>query len=215
MAVYLGQNEVILRNGISTTDADATAADILAGKTAYVNDKKLIGTISSKSAATYTPSTTNQTITSGQYLSGAQTISGDADLIAANIKSGVNIFGVAGTFEGGDGGANLKTGTFVGNGTGHIAISAVGFTPIGLTIHGDLSAFDWADGSVDYNILATSQIGFGSSVTSSRVLYLPPAEPIANFDGTKEATYNNNTVTYNSTYGYIFADGETYQYAIW
>ena len=45
MAVYLGQNEVILRNGISTTDADATAADILVGKTAYVNDKKLIGTM--------------------------------------------------------------------------------------------------------------------------------------------------------------------------
>lgn len=43
MAVYLGENEVILRNGISTTDADATAADILAGKTAYVNDKKLLG----------------------------------------------------------------------------------------------------------------------------------------------------------------------------
>ena len=45
MAVYLGQNEVILRNGISTTDADATAADILVGKTAYVDDKKLLGTM--------------------------------------------------------------------------------------------------------------------------------------------------------------------------
>ena len=43
MTVYLGQNEVILRNGISTTDADATAADILTEKTAYVNDKKLLG----------------------------------------------------------------------------------------------------------------------------------------------------------------------------
>ena len=45
MAIYLGQNEVILRNGISTTDADATAADILVGKTAYVDDKKIIGTM--------------------------------------------------------------------------------------------------------------------------------------------------------------------------
>ena len=45
MAVYLGENEVILRNSISTTDADATAADILAGKTAYVDDIKIIGTM--------------------------------------------------------------------------------------------------------------------------------------------------------------------------
>lgn len=45
MAVYLGENEVILRNGISTTDADATAADILAGKTAYVDDKKILGVL--------------------------------------------------------------------------------------------------------------------------------------------------------------------------
>ena len=45
MAVYLGENEVILRNGISTTDADATAADILVGKTASVDDKKIIGTM--------------------------------------------------------------------------------------------------------------------------------------------------------------------------
>ena len=45
MAVYLGQNQVIRRNGISTTNADATAADILAEKTAYINDKKILGVI--------------------------------------------------------------------------------------------------------------------------------------------------------------------------
>ena len=33
----------------------------------------------------------------GTYLTGAQTISGDAALVAANIKSGVSIFGVAGS----------------------------------------------------------------------------------------------------------------------
>ena len=51
-----------------------------------------------KPAATYTPTTTNQVINAGNYLTGAQTIAGDADLTAANIKSGVNIFGVAGTY---------------------------------------------------------------------------------------------------------------------
>lgn len=50
-----------------------------------------------KAATTYTPSTANQTIASGTYLTGTQTILGDADLKASNIKSGVTIFGVAGS----------------------------------------------------------------------------------------------------------------------
>lgn len=82
--------------GTFTNDATAIAADMLSGKTAYVNGALVTGSIPSKSAANYTPGTTNQIITAGQYLSGAQTILGDADLISANIKSGANIFGVAG-----------------------------------------------------------------------------------------------------------------------
>ena len=57
--------------------------------------------VTKKSAATYTPSTSNQTIAASQYLSGAQTIKGDANLVAGNIKSGVSIFGVTGTYAGG------------------------------------------------------------------------------------------------------------------
>ena len=53
-----------------------------------------------KSAQTYMPGVNNQTIASGQYLTGAQTIKGDANLLAGNIKSGVNIFGVIGSYEG-------------------------------------------------------------------------------------------------------------------
>jgi hypothetical protein len=82
--------------GTFTSDATATAAQMLSGVTAYVNGAKVTGSIASKSAATYTPGTTAQTIVAGQYLSGNQTIAGDADLISTNIKSGVNIFGVAG-----------------------------------------------------------------------------------------------------------------------
>ena len=81
-----------------TSDATAAAGHILSGKTAYVNGNKVTGTIASKAAATYTPGTSNQIIAAGQYLSGAQTIAGDADLVAGNIKKGVNIFGVTGTF---------------------------------------------------------------------------------------------------------------------
>lgn len=54
-----------------------------------------------QAATTYTPTTTNQTIASGKYLTGAQTILGDANLVAGNIASGVTIFGVVGTHTGG------------------------------------------------------------------------------------------------------------------
>jgi len=57
---------------------------------------KVAQNITTLGAKTYTPTTSNQTIASGQYLSGIQTIKGDANLIASNIISGKSIFGVAG-----------------------------------------------------------------------------------------------------------------------
>ena len=68
--------------------------------------------LTTKAATTYTPSTSNQTIASGTYLTGTQTIKGDANLVAGNIKSGVSIFGVAGSYVGsggGSGGGSVET----------------------------------------------------------------------------------------------------------
>ena len=86
--------------GVDTSDATATATDILLGKTAYVNSEMITGTIASQAAKTITPSTSNQTaIAKGKYASGAITVKGDSNLVASNIVDGVSIFGVAGNAE--------------------------------------------------------------------------------------------------------------------
>lgn len=84
---------------VDTDDANATANDILSGKSAYVNGLKVNGNVSGKAAQTYTPTTSDQTINSGLYLEGAQTIKGDANLVSANILSGVTIFDVPGSLS--------------------------------------------------------------------------------------------------------------------
>lgn len=56
-----------------------------------------------QAAKTWTPGTSNQTLASDRYLTGPQTIKGDANLKAANIVKGVSIFGVTGTAETGGG----------------------------------------------------------------------------------------------------------------
>ena len=101
--------------GSYTSDANAAAGNILSGKTAYVNGAKVTGTIPSKGAATYTPGTTNQTIASGNYLSGTQTIKGDANLVAGNIKKGVSIFGVSGSYAPAGTNAGIHLTTASGN----------------------------------------------------------------------------------------------------
>lgn len=87
--------------GVLSTPAINTNTGVV---TAGVSTAGYLGTgatktlqLNTKSAATIIPSTTDQIIAAGQYLTGIQTIKGDANLVAANIASGVSIFGIAGT----------------------------------------------------------------------------------------------------------------------
>lgn len=90
-----GTNTLTLTKTVSVTPV-VEAGYVNAG-TAGNSSVSLTATVTTKAATTITPGTANQTIASGTYLTGTQTISGDSNLVASNIKSGVSIFGVAGS----------------------------------------------------------------------------------------------------------------------
>jgi hypothetical protein len=57
-----------------------------------------------QAAKTITPTTASQiAVSSGYYTGGNITVNGDSNLVAGNIKSGVSIFGVSGTYAGSGG----------------------------------------------------------------------------------------------------------------
>lgn len=60
---------------------------------------KVTQSVKTKGAQTYTPGRSNQTIGSNQWLSGAQTILGDPNLVSENIRDGVTIFGTRGNVQ--------------------------------------------------------------------------------------------------------------------
>lgn len=92
-------------NDSDTTDANATAAEILLNKTAYVNKNKITGTMPNRGQVTGTISTKAGTYTiQNGYHDGSGTVgissTEQAKIIAGNIKSGVTILGVEGTYAG-------------------------------------------------------------------------------------------------------------------
>ena len=129
-----GSGKVTANSLASQTSANATAAQILSGYTAWVNGSKITGTMTNRGAVSYnlpvqgsytiasgyhngsgkvtqslttqggktvTPTTSNQTAcASGRWVTGNIICAGASTLTAGNIKKGVTIFGVKGTWQG-------------------------------------------------------------------------------------------------------------------
>lgn len=93
-ASYLGVSGTLLPEG-----GTANASQVLVGKTffgANQDDWNLkTGTMSNIGQQIITPGAANQTIVAGHH-DGTGFVSGDADLVSGNIKSGITIFGVDG-----------------------------------------------------------------------------------------------------------------------
>ena len=130
MGVYLGSTQVDVQGGFVTGGASGASLqsktvspsesaqtikadngyDGLSQVTVNAVSRTYVGSgVTKKSAATYTPGTSDQSIASGQYLNGTQTIKGDSNLTAGNIRSGVKIFNVTGSYAGSSSSSGVDT----------------------------------------------------------------------------------------------------------
>lgn len=115
MSVYQGTKKIsqirVISDPLNTSDATATSSDILLSKTAYAKGEKITGTIEFLAEQEYIPTIEDISIPLGKYLSGNQILKGSPNLLSENIKKGIEIFGVTGTFEGG--GSSVRKGTIL------------------------------------------------------------------------------------------------------
>ena len=87
-----------------TSDATASASQILATKTAYVSGNKVTGTMTNRGAVSGTMSSISGYVIPQGYHDGSGTVTLDSssaqNLVAANIRQGVEILGIEGTMSG-------------------------------------------------------------------------------------------------------------------
>lgn len=183
--------------GTFTSDATAAAGEILTGKTAYVNGNKVTGTIASKGAQTYTPGTSDQTIDNGQYLLGTQTIKGDANLVAENIKQGVSIFGVTGTAAGGKVAVGGRTFVSSSNTQETPLNYNCGFRPSYIHFYG---YFEFGSTAAQYNN-GTFSNNYADNSTTDRITNITPTET-----GFTITFSVNTALAKNRSFGWIAAE---------
>lgn len=98
--VKQGAKTVQTVTGTFTSDADMVASNLVQGKTGYSKGQKIVGTMPPYGPQTIMPTTRDQPFGPGVYLAGQINVKGDSNLVAGNIRQGVSIFGVTGSFTG-------------------------------------------------------------------------------------------------------------------
>lgn len=179
---------IALQKTISITP-DVTTAGYISSGTPINSLVTLSANCNTKGATTYTPTTTNQSIAANTYLIGIQTISGDTNLKASNIKNGVSIFGVTGTYTGGGSSSAIES-TLLGSlSLGTISTSSTTDTDTGKTIT--------VKGIYDYDLLVcqcrTSTPTNGRHTCTTRLCWLTASSSIGTKNGSSFATATWNT----------------------
>lgn len=186
--VSTGTNTLTLSKTVSNTPQ--VSAGYVSSGTAGNSSVSLTANVTTKAAATITPTTSNQTIASGTYLTGTQTISGDANLVAGNIKNGTTIFGVTGTYEGG-GGSGMQVATkttTLDSVSASISFSGLSGEPTSFAI---TTAADLATGASPWK---TAAVTFdGTSLNGQIVTNTSNAQASHSTSFTK--SYSNGTLT--------------------
>lgn len=172
-----------------------------------------------KGETTYTPGISDQTITAGTYCSGAQTIKGDANLVADNIKSGVSIFGISGSYTGsGSSGGTGSVEVLIKESTPSSNVTALSFSGLSgkPTMFSIIPLEDISVGNtryitgVDYDgDTVNASYVYGSNSSNRKVYYTSSYVTYTYSD-------SNNTLTItsqNSSTSVYFCSGITYQLA--
>ena len=173
---------------VSSGQTAATAAKILSGYSAWVDGNEVKGSISSKATATYNVSSSDRTISSGQYLSGAQTIKGVTltNVSDAVIKSGT-------TVKVGDSGDSSRIISVVGKFTSSSTVSSGQTAATASKILSGYSA--WVNGSEVK----------GTYTPPSATVNITDVETFAADEGEFDKYGHENSID-----GYYYKSGSTY-----
>jgi len=191
---------------------NATASDLLSGKTASTDAGDIVGTMPNKvgSGTVITPSTVDQAIPQGYYggtiLDGK--VSGDANLIPSNIKRGKTIFGVVGAAS-----EDVSTWTYFASTTSNYTLPSGVSALVGIT-----NGLMYCAGTTVGNVRAYDKNGtLQKNLSVAGTLIYVGADKFITLSGSTIYVYDLNgtflkSYSYTHGVGSILSIGETTNY---